>query len=155
MRGPSRGILRLASIFVVLRGDQWLVTTSVLGQVTCQHKPRGDNCRWGYINIIQHTSFTLIMFRTPVILESGSVSCLETAPELESSWRVYTRAGCGGGEVLLPASWERDTRPCPHTFLCSTHYSQERRWLQNPDNSLLRREAKRFIRDMICDTEPR
>ena len=57
MRGPSRGILRLVSIFVVLRGDQWLVTTSVLGQVTCQHKPRGDNCRWGYINIIQYIKY--------------------------------------------------------------------------------------------------
>ena len=85
---------------------------------------------------------------TPVHLDSGQLTCLESTDVMEA----FTQAHCTTGEILMPANFELNKKPCPDNFHCSSNYQK---YIQEKKGSLLYGPAVEYLRNLKCDNDPR
>ena len=53
-------------------------------------------------------------------LESGQLTCLENTDVMEA----FTQGHCTTRELLMPANFELNKKPCPNNFHCSSNYQK-------------------------------
>ena len=85
---------------------------------------------------------------TPAILDTGEITCLEDTDVTE----VFTQAHCNTGELLMPANFILNKKPCPDNFHCSLNYKKV---IQSQRGTLLYEDALEFLKTLKCDDAPR
>ena len=85
---------------------------------------------------------------TIAILESGELTCLENTNVMDA----FTQGNCSTGDLLMPANFELNKKPCPDNFHCSSNYQQ---YIEEKSGSLLYGPAREFLRNLQCDKDPR
>ena len=65
--------------------------------------------------------------------------------------QVYTQAGCGEGEVLLPANFRLDTAPCPASYTCEDAADTEAVLATiEPEAAEVRQRAREYLDQFVC-----
>ena len=62
---------------------------------------------------------------------------------------MYTQAGCGEGEVLLPANFRLDTAPCPASYTCEDAADTEA-VLATIEAAEVRQRAREYLDQFVC-----
>ena len=80
---------------------------------------------------------------TTALLDSGELTCLENTDVMEA----FTQAHCNTGDLLMPANFHLNKKPCPDKFHCSTNYLND---IREKRGSLLYGPAREYLRNLKC-----